>query len=64
MTPGPQEGEMTLRVVSEPDPDELPLPETVLADELQTDPAGDETNGTDTHDHTNDGSDPETGSEV
>jgi hypothetical protein len=54
MTPGPGEGEMTLRVVSEED----------VAEGLQTDPAGDETNGTDTHDHTNDGSDPKTGSEV
>jgi hypothetical protein len=36
MTPGPQEGEMTLRVVTEPDPDELPLPVTVLADDVHT----------------------------
>jgi hypothetical protein len=69
MTPGPGEGEMTLRVVTEEDAEndlrtaEL-LAEQDMAEGLQTDPAGEETNGTDTHDHTNDGSDPETGSEV
>jgi hypothetical protein len=82
LIPGPQEGEMTLRVVSEeditaeefdrkadldptdPEGDLTPYLESPMAEGLQTDPAGEETNGTDTDDHTNDGSDPETSSEV